>query len=96
MRDSDIIEVRNYEIREMYFIVYKKAMSLGKKSKDAKIDAYTAIELRYCISSERARRIVNARIKYNTARLNILFKERTEQLIDLLKEVSDEICRKPS
>lgn len=94
MRDRDIIEVRNYEIRETFFIVYKNSMRDGKKSKDAKVDAYAAIELRYCISRESARRIVNTRTKGNTIRLAGLFLERTEQLMELLKEVHNETCKR--
>ncbi len=93
MRDHDIIEVRNYEIREVYFIVYKRAMKQGLPPKDAKTEAYSAIELRYCISRESARRIVNTPIKRESARLIELFRERTEQLIELLREVRDETCK---
>lgn len=94
MRDHDIIEVRNYEIREVYFIVYKRAMKQGVSPKDAKTEAYSAIELRYCISRESARRIVNTPAKRESARLMGLFRERTEQLMELLREVRDETCKR--
>ena len=84
-------EIRNYEITQWYFIVYKKAIKRGLTAKEAKEDAYAAIELRYCITRGTAENIIYKSIRNEGAMYKTLFHMRLNQLRELLEEISDEI-----
>ncbi len=83
-------EIRNYEIKELYFIVLRKALKRGLSHKEAKDEAFTAIELRYCISRGRTENIIYETIRQDGAMYKTLFKMRNEQLRELLEDISDE------
>jgi len=84
-------EIRNYEIVQLYFIVYRKAMKRGLPHKEAKEDAFSAIELRYCISRGTVKNIMSKTIRKDGVMYKSLFKLRLKQLIELLEEIECEI-----
>jgi hypothetical protein len=84
-------EIRNYEIIQLYFIVYRNAMKRGLQHKEAKEDAFSAIELRYCISRGTVKNIMSKTKRKDGAMYKTLFKIRLKQLVELLEEVENEI-----
>lgn len=83
-------EIRNYEIKELYFIVYKRAIRKGDGSLEAKEKAYCAIELRYSLGKGRVRNIMHDTIRVNSPIYANMFRERNEQLMELMEDVKDE------
>jgi hypothetical protein len=83
-------DIRDYEIRELFFIIYKKALRDGLTRKRARIEAYNAIELRYCISSSRARIIINSSYRDVRGYFPSMFVERNLELLELMKLVINE------
>ena len=81
---------RNFEIKELYYIVYRKAIRSGRSPLEAKNEAYDAVELRYSISKETTRHIMMNAIKIDSSMHRKSFFERLNRLIDLLMEVRDE------
>jgi hypothetical protein len=100
-REEDIR--RGFEIKELYFIVLKKAIRDGIPEKEAKDRANYAVELLYNISprsrknivykysSERKKRRGRGEINGEDDLCKSLFIEKIYQLLCLLKEVRDEI-----
>jgi len=84
-------EIRNYEIYHLYLIVHKRAMKRGLSSKEANDEAYSAIELRYCISRGRAENIIYAQERKSDPMMYNLMVLRRDMLSDLLDEIKDEI-----
>ena len=82
-------EIRNYEIKELYFIVLKKAMKRGVSLKEAKDEAFSAVELRYCISKGTTENIIYKSIRQVGSMYETLFKIRNIQLKELLEEICD-------
>lgn len=83
-------EIRNYEIKELYFIVLRKALKRGLPHKEAKDEAFAAVELRYCISRGRTENILYETIRQDGSMYKTLFRMRNEQLRDLLEDISDD------
>jgi len=82
-------EIRNYEVKELYFIVLKKAMKRGLSLKEAKDDAFAAVELRYCISRGTTENIIYKSIRQDGSMYKMLFKIRNAQLKELLEDICD-------
>lgn len=87
-------DIRDYEIKEIYFIVYRASIEEGKSSCDARYDAFSAIELRYSLSKSRSRNIIRGNIRNNNYIYAGLFAERLEQLKKLVEVIDNGIKQK--
>ena len=83
--------IRNTELRNQGIVFHRFEKSVEKASPTKRQDeAFTAIELRYCISRGRTENIIYETIRQDGAMYKTLFRMRNEQLRELLEDISDE------
>lgn len=81
---------RNYELCEIFDIIYKNRRNEGLSHKESRSAAFDAIDLLFGLSKTRTRNIINEMRKVNSNELMdypFRFKERIDQLLKLLNEV---------
>lgn len=87
-------EQRDYEILEIYDIVYRLRRNEGKTDSESRAAAFEAIELRFGLSKSRSRIIIQAMRKVHSSQLKDYpsrFKDRVVQLLQILSEIKEHI-----
>jgi hypothetical protein len=86
-------DIRDYEIKETYFIVFREAAKSGKSAAEARHEAFAAIELRYSLSRSRARNIIRANIRVTDSIYAAMFRDRNLQIIELGRMIHERLIR---
>lgn len=85
-------ELRDYEVRELYWIVYTVHKRRGKNHREASIAAYEAVSLRYDITEKRIRNIKKVSNKI-TPELRINYRAQFYERIVSLQELIDLVLK---